>query len=360
MTRPIMTVPLAAIPIVDCRLGGPVQRAAEGADRARALRAECVAWLPRAGAAALPMVDAATRRWLRRSCSPYVAEVAAIATVLDHPGIWFLNGCYQWGCTTLAREQSGVPWLARTLDWPFPGLGRYLEITRMQGPAGSFENVTWPGYVGVLTASAHRRFAAAINQAPLWRRTRHPWLRPCDLALNAMRTWRIRFMPPDHLLRHVFETCASYGEARHKLETTPIARPVIYSLVGCQRGERCVIERTEQGFSTRIENTCSANDWFESQPRWEARTRADLMLTRTYEETAASSRARRECFESWSGTFGNENFDWVAPPILNPYTRLAVEMCAAKGVLRVVGYETGRDVEVAQAVTRPESFQAAA
>ena len=125
----------------------------------------------------------------------------------------------------------------------------------------------WPGYVGALTASAPGRFAAAINQAPLWRRTRHPWLRPYDMALNALRTWRIRFIPPDHLLRNVFETCRSYGEAKHRLETTPIARPVIYSLVGCERGERCVIERTEEGFSTRTDNTSAANDWLRKPRR---------------------------------------------------------------------------------------------
>ena len=218
-----------------------------------ALRDECVAWLPRAGRTMLPAIDAITRRWLQRSASPYVGEIATIATTLGYSGIWFLNGCYEWGCTALACEQDGAPWLARTLDWPFPGLGRYLEVARMQGPAGDFDNVGWPGYVGALTASAPGRFAAAINQAPLRRRTRHPWLRPYDMALNAARTWRIRFIPPDHLLRNVFETCASYGEARHRLETTPIARPVIYSLVGCEAGERCVIERTEEGFSTRIE-----------------------------------------------------------------------------------------------------------
>ena len=112
------------------------------------------------------------------------ARSTTIAATLGYPGIWFLNGCYQWGCTALAREQAGAPWLARTLDWPFPGLGRYLEVARMQGPAGAFDNVGWPGYVGVLTASAPGRFAAAINQAPLWRRTRHPWLRPYDMALQ--------------------------------------------------------------------------------------------------------------------------------------------------------------------------------
>lgn len=354
-----MTAPLPAIPVVDIRTGGPVRRAAEGAERAKALRSECVAWLG-AASAMLPGIDAMTRRWLRRSASPYVGEIASIATTLGYPGIWFLNGCYQWGCTTLACEQAGAPWLARTLDWPFPGLGRYLEVARMRGPAGDFDNVAWPGYAGALTASAPGRFAAAINQAPLRRRTLHPWLRPTDVALNAIRTWGIRHIPPDHLLRQVFETCTTYDEARHRLETTPIARPVIYSLVGCRSGERCVIERTEEGVSTRVENTSAANDWLESTPSWEARTRADLMLTCTYEETAARSRARREHIENWSGQFSNGCFDWVSPPILNPYTRVAAEMCPARGLLRAVGYEAMSDEALPSAVTLTCDLQCAA
>ena len=98
-----------------------------------------------------------TRTWLRRSCSPYVAEVEEIALALGCPGIWFFNGCYQWGCTALAHEQDGKPWLMRTLDWPFPGLGRHLEVAHMRGSAGDFDSVTWPGYVGALTASAPGR-----------------------------------------------------------------------------------------------------------------------------------------------------------------------------------------------------------
>ncbi|MPZ39341.1 MAG: hypothetical protein GEU95_15035 [Rhizobiales bacterium] len=355
-----MTAPLPAIPVVDIRSGGPVRRATEGAERVRALRDECVAWLPRAATAMLPGIDAMTRRWLGRSRSPYIGEIGTIAATVGYSGIWFLNGCYQWGCTTLACEQAGAPWLARTLDWPFPGLGRYLEIARMQGPAGVFDNVGWPGYAGALTASAPGRFAAAINQAPLRRRTHHPWLRPLDIALNALGTWNIRHIPPDHLLRNVFETCPNYSEAKHRLETTPIARPAIYSLVGCESGERCVIERTEEGFVTRNENTSAANDWFESAPSWEARTRADLMLTCTYEETAARSRARREHIANWTGQFSNGCFDWVTPPILNPYTRVAVEMCPATGILRAIGYETRPGAELPQAVTSTCNMQQAA
>ena len=56
-----------------------------------------------------------TRRWLLRSRSSYAEEVKAIAAELDFSGIWFLNGCYQWGCTALSREQDGASWIARTL-----------------------------------------------------------------------------------------------------------------------------------------------------------------------------------------------------------------------------------------------------
>jgi hypothetical protein len=33
------------------------------------------------------------------------------------------------------------------------------------------------------------------------------------------------------------------------------------------------------------------------------------------------------------------SFDWVQPPVLNPYTRLAVTMSPARAILRVAGYE---------------------
>ena len=135
----------------------------------------------RAARLMLPALDTMTRFWLKRSASPYVAEIAAIAAALDHSGIWFLNGCYQWGCTALVRDEDGAPWLARTLDWPFPGLGRHVEIARMRGPAGAFDTVTWPGFVGVLDGLRARPLrglhqsgaAAAANPASVAAALRH-------------------------------------------------------------------------------------------------------------------------------------------------------------------------------------------
>jgi hypothetical protein len=267
------------------------------------------------------------------------------------PGVWLLNGSYQWGCTTLAREENGVPWLVRTLDWPFAGLGRCAEVAHLRSESGDFFNVTWPGYVGALTAMAPQRFAACINQAPMWRRTLHPWLRLCDHAVNVVQTYAgMRHMPPDHLLRRTFELCDSYDAARRMLETTPVARPVIYTLVGCEHGERCVIERTEDGFLTRSDETSTANDWVPPRPRWEARMGAKDLFTKSYAEAAGQSRARREALAGWNGVVSNCGFDWVTPPVLNPYTRLAVAMSPRKAVLQVAGYER-TDSELPQAVT---------
>jgi len=341
---------LPEIQIRDVREGGPVRHAIEARDVGRALRDDCLSWLPPPVRGAMPMLDAITRRWLMRSQSPYLGEISTISSALGFSGIWFLNGSYQWGCTARARDDD-APWLVRTLDWPFPGLGRHVEVARMAGPAGEFYSVTWPGFVGVLTGMAPGRFAASINQAPMWRRTRRPWLRPFDMMTNAATTWGVRHMPPDQLLRQVFETARDFASARERLERTPIARPVIYALAGSKPGERCVIERTTDGFNTRVDDTSAANDWLVRRRGWEGRIGADVMLTCTHDEAGANSRERHGALTSWEQPF-NGSFDWVVAPVLNRYTRLAVETCPAHGILRVVGYESVTGSELPQPVTR--------
>ena len=350
---------LMPIPLVDVRDGGTVRHAREGDARAKALRDECVAWFPGVARPLVPLIDALARRWLTRSQSPYIAEIRAIAGVLGFPGVWFLNGSYQWSCTSLAREEDGAPWLVRTLDWPYPGLGRHVEIAHMRGPAGEFFNVTWPGYVGALTAMAPGRFAAAVNQAPLKRRSHHPWLRGCDIAANAARTYvRVRHIPPDQLLRQAFETCRDYGEARTVLERMPIARPVIYTLAGCHPGERCVIERTETGAQVyagrhRRRQRLASRQADVGGPRRQ-RGAVDAAPTKKPPNAAAPAARRWPIGRARSHS---EGFAWVEPPVLNKYTRLGVEMCPARGILRAVGYEL-EDGEVAEPATLPREVRA--
>ncbi len=354
------TMPSAmwSIPLVDIREGGPLRHAREYAARARALRDDCLAYFPPGMTLLVPVADRFARYWLTRAHSPYVKEIAEIAAVLGFSGIWFLNGSYNWGCTSLAREEDGAVWIARTLDWPYSGLGRHIEVARMRGPAGEFFSLTWPGYAGALTAMAPGRFAAGVNQAPLWRRTRHRWLRLYDMAANVMNTWGIRHIPPDQLLRQAFETCASYSEARRFLETEKVARPVIFTLAGCVPGEQCIIERTEEGFVTHEEDTCAANDWMVPRPSWEARMIAAHLFTISSEDAAQRSRARRDALAAFDGHLSSAGFDWVAPPVLNPYTRIAAEMCPARGLLRVAGYEITADGTLPQKITQTREVDA--
>jgi hypothetical protein len=336
----IPAMPLPPIPLVDVRVGGPLRHALDNAVKARALRDSCLGSLPRAAHPLVPSFDRISQRWLARSRSPYVHEIAAIADGLDISGVWLLNTSMQWGCTSRASADDGVPWLLRTLDWPFHGLGHHTELAQMSGAAGDFVSVTWPGYVGVLTAMAPGRFAAALNQAPMWRRTTHRWLRICDFALNARHVWAgDGRMPPDQLLRQVFETCMTYETARTALEQTPVSRAVIFTLVGCAPHERCVIERTEDAFITREDDTCAANDWVPSRPGWEGRIGTRRLLNCSFAEAARLSKARRDRLAQWSGSVAGGGFDWVSEPVLNPYTRLAVTMSPAHGVMRTVGYD---------------------
>ena len=79
--------------------------------------------------------------------------------------------------------------MLRTLDWPLRGLGRNVVVATIEGAAGIYKNVTWPGFVGVATAMAPGRFSGAINQPPMRKWSPSCWL---DWGINRCRLWRRR------------------------------------------------------------------------------------------------------------------------------------------------------------------------
>jgi hypothetical protein len=85
---------LPSIPFVDVRQGGPPRHAAENPAKARALRDACLGSLPRAAHPLVPSFDRISQRWLARSRSPYLGEIAAIADALDVSGVWLLNALH--------------------------------------------------------------------------------------------------------------------------------------------------------------------------------------------------------------------------------------------------------------------------
>ncbi len=312
---------LPVIPLIDAGKGGPLAVAEARPDGLRRL-IDC--GRRRYGKAALKLGDALTRRWLARAATPYADDLHAMASRGRTPGVYMLNLSYEWTCTTsVGPPPSGRGnRMLRTLDWPLSGLGAEVVVARHDGPAGGWYDVTWPGAVGAVTAMAPGRFSAAINQPPFRKRTKSCWM---DWALERGRVWKMTHMPPVHLLRHIFEVCETFEDARRMLTGVPIAMPAFFVLSGAKPGEGAVIERTEdEAFARDGGDVTISNHWMAAP--FEGRLRG------------LDSPGRFNLMEQVKSR-SEDGFDWVIPPILNKTTRLAVVANSGAGVLRVRGYE---------------------
>ncbi len=322
---------MTEIPFLDVRSGGPTMHARARVHVAEALRDACLGAVKPISRLGLSTIDRIATNWLRRSGSAYRDELEHIVGILDFPGAMALNMCYLFACTTQAYEDdNGAPRIRRTLDWPFHGLGRTCEIAWQAGPAGDFYNATWPGAVGVLSATAPGRFCAVINQAPMQRRMRGMFGFPFDAAVNIRNALKSEGdWLPDHLLRYAFENCESFEDAIALLANAPLVRPALFTLAGARRGEIALVEHRGRGARILRGPVIVANDWQEPQPGWQARMSTEDNIQRK----AAMEKVRPDA----------ARFSWVAPPVLNPLTRLAVEMTAAgDGELFARGYESRR------------------
>ena len=308
------------IPLVDLGESSPVRLAETHRETAEALIHAGRRMLP---GPILPAMDRMSRRWAKRSGNPHFDEMAALSAQLP-TGTWFMNLCFEWGCTTgVARAHDGPGMrMLRTLDWPFHGIGQYVVLARQESPAGVYFNITWPGFVGVVTAMAPGRFALAINQAPLVRRGFMPL--PADWVANRVRVFRSRHLPPVHLARRVMETCRSYDEAKDLLETAPISLPAFFTLAGVEPDDGCVIERTETRAWVHPAPSAVSNHWLTEGLRGRPR---------------GIESERRQRLMSGLARNPVPGFDWLIEPILNKETRLCVVANAASGSLMVQGWE---------------------
>jgi len=317
------------IPLLDVRRGGPVAHMRARVAAAAALRELCLAPIPRwSRHVCLSSIDHIAAKWLRSSVSTYGEELRDVARILGFPGALTLNMSYLFACTTSAAPgPNGAPLLRRSLDWPFDGLGRCVEIAWQAGPAGDFYNVTWPGAVGVLSAMAPGRFCAVINQAPMRRRTSGLIGLPYDAMLNLGNAlMREDGWPPDHLLRLAFETCESFEDAIALLSREPLARPALFTLTGTRPDEMAVVERTEREALVLRGHATVANDWQTPRRGWHGRMGLE------------NNEARKTAMRGFAP--GGPAFRWAVPPVLNATTRLVVEMSAAgAGDLCARGYE---------------------
>ncbi len=115
---------LVNIPLVDLRGRTPSDLLRDRSDVARALiesASNTHGFVSRFGAKLLlPLADKVSRSWLERTKNPYLAEIDAMAKVLQTPGTYALNLSYEWGCTSGAFNRDGAVTLLRVLDLALP------------------------------------------------------------------------------------------------------------------------------------------------------------------------------------------------------------------------------------------------
>jgi hypothetical protein len=310
---------LPAIPLVELGEDWPVDSLARDLPRAHALLDGAQGRVPDG---AVRLADRVSRRWLLRADPERAAEVDRIAALIGRPGAHFLNVSYEWGCSTVAADgPEGAPRLARVLDWPTPGLGRHAVAYRVNGPAGRFVSVAWPGYTGVLQGVAPGRFAAALNQAPM---AKPLGLKPLDWAVNAARVWRRPRMTPAHLLRAAFETARGFAEACALIRATPLSSGALFVLAGVRPGETALIERGPDDCAEPAGPAAVANAWV--TPGRPGRPRGD------------DNPGRRARIAALAPDFGDPAA-WVVPPVLNDDTRLSFVAEAATGAFLAQGWE---------------------
>jgi hypothetical protein len=267
----------------------------------------------------LAIADSVARHWLARAENPYLGEIEAIAALAGRCGAYALNTSYEWCCTSgVGDDPEGGVRLLRVLDWRQSGLGRALIVVWQRGPAGDFANITWPGFVGVITAMAPGRFAVALNQPPMASWGLSP---PIDWLVGRVGVWRSRDLPPAHLLRQICETCASYDEARQRLLSTPLCLPALFTLAGTEPGQGCVVERTRHRAAERGMPVAAANHWVGLAERGRARG------ARSFERAAQMGAAL-----AGKGS-------WLDKPIINRHTRLVATINPARGQLTLQGWE---------------------
>jgi hypothetical protein len=311
---------LPEIPVLHVGTDWPFETLERAFDRVNALLDEGSRRIP---TVAIRLADAVSRRWLERWHEPYLAEIERISARIARPGAFFFNVSYEWGCTSSAgpSPDGRSARLMRVLDWPDRGLGRHVIAARVEGDAGCWLTLTWPGYTGVLQAVAPGRFAAALNQAPM---DRSVGLYPLDWLVNRLKVWKQPHLTAAHLLRQVFERAGDFAEAKAMLSETPVVLPTIYILAGLKPHQACVIERRPDSAHVIEGAACAANAW--QAPHWSGRARGKdnaerLALLRSVDRSL------------------DREFEWLRPPVLNRRTRLAFVADAASGSAVAQGYE---------------------
>jgi hypothetical protein len=138
-----------------------------------------------------------------------------------------------FGCTAGVRWVEGLgPVHVRNLDWPLPSIGAATCRFRFRRGGRSFVVVGAAGHVGVLSGMVPHAYSVTINWAP-----------PTSLPTFDFG--------PAFLLRQTLETCDNYESAVEALRRTRLSTSVFFTVCGTERGQACVVERTQRAAVVR-------------------------------------------------------------------------------------------------------------
>lgn len=291
------------------------------------------------GTRLLKIADNFAFKWMSKAeLLGYEQELLDIAEEINGAGKYILNLSYEFACTAgVMNEYNGKPALYRAFDWPIDNIGDKLMILKRGGKKGHYWDITFPGMVGVVHAMAPRRFAIAINRAPIPVTFKLPFwqglTKPLDKWVQRIKTYRTGATPAPILLRKVFEECANFDEAVKMLQETKLSAPTIFTICGTEQGQALVIERDrDRAFTRHGDDAVTANHWQEAQ------------LGKAHARPIASKARLSSMKDITQKNIPQHNFNWLSAPILNDMTRMACELSPQKEIIKIVGTQGVRQV----------------
>jgi hypothetical protein len=138
---------------------------------------------------------------------------------------------FHYACSSFSYNLKGAPVLARNLDWAWPEtLGHHTIIVRFRKRQHEYYAVTFPGFVGVLSAMSPGKWAITVNMAP-------QVISPKVVKLPALM-----------LTRRACDSSRSYNSLVKNILRMDTQTSFFVHIIGTRKTEHCVIEK-EPGYN---------------------------------------------------------------------------------------------------------------
>jgi hypothetical protein len=225
------------------------------------------------------------------------------------------------GCTAGVRWIDGLGMVhVRTLDWPLPSIAAATRLFRFRRGAREFIVVGACGHVGVLSGMLPGAYSVTINWAP-----------PAGFPTFDFG--------PTFLLRDALEKCDTFDTVVKTLRDTRLSTSVFFTVCGLEKGQACVIERTQREAIVR-----PLKDGVVAQANHHVAQKFiknNKTLAEVEEETfEADSVCRIEALDRALREAGSCSLEQLTdllnqPPVFNQYTCQQMIFCPTTGTVNV-------------------------